>query len=49
MKIELLMPVGEIAFYLAYHMKFYGSKAFYNQFLKRDVMVYTDEFYTRVP
>ncbi len=49
MKIELLMPASEIAFYLAYHMKFYGSKAFYNQFLKRDVMVYTDEFYTRVP
>ena len=49
MKIELLMPVGEIAFYLAYHMKFYGSKPFYKKFLKRDVMVYTDEFYTRVP
>ena len=49
MKIELLMPASEIAFYLSYHMKFYGSKAFYNQFLKRDVMVYTDEFYTRVP
>ena len=49
MKIELLMPASEIAFYLAYHMKFYGSKAFYNQFLKRDVMVYTDEFYKRVP
>ena len=49
MKIELLIPASEIAFYLAYHMKFYGSKPFYNQFLKRDVMVYTDEFYTRVP
>lgn len=49
MKIELLMPVGEIAFYLAYHMKFYGSKPFYNQFLKRDVMVYKDDFYTRIP
>lgn len=49
MKIELLMPASEIAFYLAYHMKFYGSKSFYNQFLKRDVMVYKDDFYTRVP
>ena len=43
------MPAGEIAFYLAYHMKFYGSKPFYNAFLKRDVAVYNDEFYARIP
>lgn len=49
MKIELLIPASEIAFYLAYHMKFYGSKPFYNQFLKRDEMVYKDDFYTRIP
>ena len=45
----IVMPAGEIAFYLAYHMKFYGSKPFYNAFLKRDVAVYNDEFYARIP
>ena len=45
----ITMPAGEIAFYLAYHMKFYGSKPFYNAFLKRDVAVYNDEFYARIP
>ena len=43
------MPAGEIAFYLAYHMKFYGSKPFYNSFLKRSTTVYNDDFYTRIP
>ena len=45
----IVMPAGEMAFYLAYHMKFYGSKPFYNAFLKRDVAVYNDEFYARIP
>ena len=43
------MPAGEIAFYLAYHTKFYGSKPFYNSFLKRSTTVYNDDFYTRIP
>ena len=45
----ITMPAGEIAFYLAYHTKFYGSKPFYNSFLKRSTTVYNDDFYTRIP
>ncbi len=43
------MPAGEIAFYLAYHMKFYGSRKFYNRFLNKNVDVYTDDFYAKIP
>ena len=39
------MPAGEIAFYLAYRMRFYGSKRFYDAVLKRDVDVFSDDFY----
>lgn len=42
----IAMPAGEIAFYLAYHMRFYGSRQFYDEVLKRDVDVFTDNFYT---
>lgn len=45
----IAMPAGEIAFYLAYRMRFYGSKQFYNAFLKRDVDVFGDDFYARIP
>ena len=43
------MPAGEIAFALAYNMRFYGSMPFYDKFLKREVMVFNDDFYARIP
>ena len=42
------MPAGEIAFYLAYKMRFYGSKSFYNSFLKKYISPYGDEFYSKI-
>ncbi|SDZ76511.1 hypothetical protein SAMN05660648_00442 [Selenomonas ruminantium] len=42
------MPAGETAFYLAYKMKFYGSKKFYDSFLKKSICPYGDEFYARI-
>ena len=45
----IAMPAGEIAFYLAYRMKFYGSRPQYNEYLKRDVDVFDGDFYARIP
>ena len=42
------MPAGEIAFALAYKMKFYGSRTYYDVFLNRFVDVFEDDFYKRV-
>ena len=45
----ITMPAGEIAFYLAYRMKFYGSRPQYNEYLRRNVSVFEDVFYARIP
>jgi len=42
------MPAGEIAFYLAYKMKFYGSKPFYDSFLGKSSYIYRDSFYYKI-
>ena len=42
------MPAGETAFYLAYKMKFYGSKTFYNSFLRKSICPYDDSFYSKI-
>jgi hypothetical protein len=42
------MPAGEIAFALAYNLKFYGGRAWYNQFLHRSTVVFDDSFYDRL-
>ena len=42
------MPAGEIAFYLAYKMKFYGGKSFYDSFLKKYTCPYGNEFYSKI-
>ena len=42
-------PAGEIAFYLAYKMRFYGSKPFYDIYEKRThPTYYDDDFYARI-
>lgn len=41
-------PAGEIAFYLAYKMRFYGSKPFYDIYQKRTYPVYSDDFYAHI-
>ena len=45
----ITMPAGEIAFYLAYRMKFYGRRPQYNEYLKRNVSIFEDTFYERIP
>ena len=42
------MPAGETAFYLAYKMKFYGSKTFYNSILRKSICPYSDDFYSKI-
>lgn len=42
------MPAGEIAFALAYNLKFYGGRTWYNQFLHRSTYVFDDDFYNRL-
>ena len=42
------MPAGEIAFALAYNLKFYGGRSWYNQILHRSTVVFKDDFYDRV-
>lgn len=42
------MPAGEIAFALAYNLKFYGGRSWYNQFLHRSTVVFDDSFYDRI-
>lgn len=46
----IFQPAGETAFYLAYKMKFYGSKSFYDTFLKKShpVYLYSDSFYEKI-
>lgn len=41
-------PAGEIAFYLAYKMKFYGGMSFYDSFLKKNICPYDDSFYGKI-
>jgi hypothetical protein len=43
------MPAGEIAFALAYRMKFYGRRSQYYEYLDRSVAIYEDAFYARIP
>ena len=45
----ITMPAGEIAFYLAYRMKFYGRRSQYYAYLDRSVAIYEDAFYARIP
>lgn len=42
------MPAGEIAFYLAYKMKFYGSKQYYDSYLGKYTTVFGDDFYESI-
>lgn len=42
------MPAGEMAFALAYNLKFYGGKTFYNSFLKRKTCPFDNTFYNRI-
>lgn len=42
------MPAGEIAFALAYNLKFYGGKKFYNSLLRRMMCPYDDAFYSGI-
>lgn len=42
------MPAGEIAFALAYNLKFYGGRSWYNQFLHRSTVIFNDDFYDRI-
>jgi hypothetical protein len=44
----IYMPAGEIAFYLAYKMKFYGSKQYYDSYLGKYTTVFGDEFYESI-
>lgn len=44
----IVMPAGEMAFYLAYRMKFYGSLLFYNSYDKKYFPRYSDRFYEGV-
>jgi len=40
-------PAGEMAFYLAYGMKFYGTLEQYSSYYKKYYPCYDDEFYSR--
>ena len=42
------MPAGELAFAIAYNLKFYGGKSWYNEFLHRSTVVFKDDFYDRL-
>ena len=42
------MPAGEMAFALAYNLKFYGGKKFYNSFLRKSICPYDDSFYRAI-
>ena len=42
------MPAGEIAFALAYNMKFYGSQKYYVEDLRQYVEPFDEGFYDRV-
>ena len=44
----IVMPAGEIAFALAYNMKFYGSKKYYIEDLRQYVDAFDKGFYDRV-
>lgn len=42
---SIVMPAGEMAFYLAYKMKFYGAQKWYHRFLEEYVDVFDNNFY----
>lgn len=42
------MPAGEIAFALAYNLKFYGGRTWYDQFLHRSIVIFDNDFYDRI-
>lgn len=44
----ITMPAGEMAFYLAYRMKFYGSIRYYSEYSNKYYSVYDDDFYAGV-
>lgn len=42
---SVIMPAGEMAFYLVYHEKFYGSGSHYGHVYGRNIPNFTDDFY----
>lgn len=44
----IAMPAGEMAFALAYGLKFYGGKQFYNTFLHKMTCPFSDSFYSAI-
>ena len=45
---RLNMPAGEMAFYLAYHKKFYGRYKYSSATYRYPISLFTDEFYDGV-
>ncbi|MDD6860650.1 MAG: hypothetical protein PUD48_00915 [Megasphaera elsdenii] len=43
---SVVMPAGEMAFYLTYHKKFYGNGSHYSPLYGRNIPNFTDDFYT---
>ena len=44
----LSMYAGEAVFYVNYRMKFYGSQTWYDSFLKRNIEVFSNQFYAKL-
>lgn len=44
----IVMPAGEMAFYVTYRMKFYGSLTSYSSYYKKYIPRYGDQFYEGV-
>ena len=44
----LPMYAGEAMFYINYGMKFYGSRKWYDSFLKKNIDVFGDSFYSKL-
>lgn len=44
----VVMPAGEMAFYLAYGLKFYGSLKWYDKYTDRYYSVFNSSFYEHV-
>lgn len=42
---SVVMPAGEMAFYLTYHKKFYGKYSHYSSLYGRYIPNFTDDFY----
>ena len=42
------MYMGEAMFYVSYGKRFYGSRKWYNSFLKKHIEVFSDKFYEKL-